>query len=79
MAPRAGFEPATDRLTVDCSTTELPRTMVRERDVPIAKAFLICQAAISIKIHGRYALIGTSEAPNSLYDPPESGIEPPKQ
>lgn len=24
MAPRAGFEPATDRLTVDCSTTELP-------------------------------------------------------
>ncbi len=25
MAPRAGFEPATDRLTADCSTTELPR------------------------------------------------------
>ena len=24
LAPRAGFEPATDRLTVDCSTTELP-------------------------------------------------------
>jgi hypothetical protein len=24
VAPRAGFEPATDRLTVDCSTTELP-------------------------------------------------------
>jgi hypothetical protein len=26
LAPRAGFEPATDRLTVDCSTTELPGT-----------------------------------------------------
>ena len=25
MAPWAGFEPATDRLTADCSTTELPR------------------------------------------------------
>ena len=25
LAPRAGFEPATDRLTADCSTTELPR------------------------------------------------------
>src|SRR5699024_10934215 len=23
MAPQAGFEPATDRLTADCSTTEL--------------------------------------------------------
>ena len=25
MAPRAGLEPATQRLTVVCSTTELPR------------------------------------------------------
>ncbi len=25
MAPRVGFEPTTDRLTVDCSTAELPR------------------------------------------------------
>ena len=25
LAPRVGFEPTTDRLTVDCSTTELPR------------------------------------------------------
>ncbi len=25
MAPRVGFEPTTDRLTADCSTTELPR------------------------------------------------------
>ena len=25
MAPRAGLEPATERLTAVCSTTELPR------------------------------------------------------
>src|SRR5262249_5448661 len=34
LAPRAGFEPATIRLTVGCSTAELPRnsaTHVRER------------------------------------------------
>jgi hypothetical protein len=24
LAPRVGFEPTTNRLTVDCSTTELP-------------------------------------------------------
>ena len=29
LAPRAGFEPATDRLTVDCSTTELPGNVYR--------------------------------------------------
>ncbi len=28
MAPRVGFEPTTNRLTVDCSTTELPGNMV---------------------------------------------------
>ena len=27
MAPRVGFEPTTNRLTVDCSTTELPRNI----------------------------------------------------
>ncbi len=29
MAPRAGLEPATVRLTVGCSTTELPRNIVK--------------------------------------------------
>ena len=29
MAPRVGFEPTTNRLTVDCSTTELPRNIPR--------------------------------------------------
>jgi hypothetical protein len=28
LAPRAGFEPATQRLTVVCSTTELPRIIL---------------------------------------------------
>src|SRR5699024_11928314 len=28
MAPRVGFEPTTDRLTADCSATELPRNVV---------------------------------------------------
>src|SRR5690349_4058819 len=29
LAPRAGFEPATNRLTAGCSTTELPGNTVR--------------------------------------------------
>ena len=29
MAPRVGFEPTTNRLTVDCSTAELPRIRPR--------------------------------------------------
>ncbi len=32
VAPRAGFEPATKRLTAACSTTELPRNNVLEED-----------------------------------------------
>src|SRR3954469_18201034 len=41
LAPRAGFEPATIRLTVECSTTELPgnvRKVVR-RPQRITKPF----------------------------------------
>ncbi len=30
LALRAGFEPATNRLTADCSTTELPENDVRK-------------------------------------------------
>ena len=29
MAPRVGFEPTANRLTADCSTTELPRNRAR--------------------------------------------------
>jgi hypothetical protein len=45
LAPRAGFEPATIRLTVECSTAELPRnrrTKVRER-AAYNKAFRACK------------------------------------
>jgi hypothetical protein len=45
LAPRAGFEPATIRLTVECSTAELPRnrrTKVRERGA-YNKAFRPCK------------------------------------
>ena len=39
MAPRAGFEPATNRLTAGCSTTELPGNTPRRitKDAAIAK------------------------------------------
>ena len=30
MAPRAGFEPATNRLTAGCSTTELPGNRAKQ-------------------------------------------------
>src|SRR3954452_10512335 len=30
VAPRAGFEPATNRLTAGCSTTELPRNRANQ-------------------------------------------------
>jgi hypothetical protein len=33
MAPRAGFEPATIRLTVECSTAELPRNKTKPEGV----------------------------------------------
>ena len=37
FAPRAGFEPATNRLTADRSTTELPRNMSINRHKMDAK------------------------------------------
>lgn len=41
MAPRVGFEPTTGRLTVVCSTTELPRTK-RSFD----EQMILCQSKI---------------------------------
>jgi hypothetical protein len=40
VAPRAGFEPATNRLTAGCSTTELPGNRAAARaqtPLPITK------------------------------------------
>ena len=35
MAPQVGFEPTTDRLTADCSTTELLRIVIRGGAIPL--------------------------------------------
>src|ERR1700743_1198284 len=35
LAPRAGFEPATIRLTVECSTAELPRNKAKRRSLAV--------------------------------------------
>ena len=32
LAPRVGFEPTTDRLTADCSATELPRKVTHKNN-----------------------------------------------
>lgn len=45
MAPRAGFEPATNRLTAGCSTAELPRKNIQSliNEQGYSKAVLICK------------------------------------
>ena len=44
LAPRAGFEPATNRLTAGCSTTELPGNARRiARSAPITKRTPLCK------------------------------------
>jgi hypothetical protein len=40
-SPRVGFEPTTNRLTVDCSTTELSRIIHMVRELMIIVNFLI--------------------------------------
>ena len=54
MAPRAGFEPATDRLTVDCSTAELSRNTIETlhkfvRGMSYNKCIFLIPAKISTK------------------------------
>ena len=43
VAPREGFEPPTDRLTADCSTTELPR----KDGLPIADTFAVSKSNLT--------------------------------
>lgn len=48
MAPRAGFEPATNRLTAGCSTTELPGNRGSEASgAAYSKPFSALQRSIS--------------------------------
>ena len=44
LAPRAGFEPATNRLTAGCSTTELPGNKPALRPRRYNKGPLLCKA-----------------------------------
>jgi hypothetical protein len=51
VAPRAGFEPATNRLTAGCSTAELPGNGVCIADgLPIANPVPICQVPFCQRI-----------------------------
>src|SRR5689334_19527746 len=80
LAPRAGFEPATIRLTVECSTAELPRnrrTKVRER-AAYNKAFRACKGP------NRKAGFGSSRSPKARrrsdllsFRAPGGGLEEP--
>ena len=60
LAPRAGFEPATNRLTAGCSTAELPGNTIggyaRRRDGPIPNVLRHCKdigPAIALRLPGR--------------------------
>ena len=41
MAPQVGFEPTTDRLTADCSTTELLRNNIIDDTVVLDDKYLL--------------------------------------
>lgn len=83
MAPRAGFEPATKRLTAACSTTELPGItshagqMHRVGGRRIANCAAACQALCrkTFPQSGRAAAIGafsrtSANAPHGRHDRP---------
>ena len=44
LAPRAGFEPATNRLTAGCSTAELPGTTASCAESAYNKGLPACKA-----------------------------------
>ena len=57
VAPRAGFEPATNRLTAGCSTTELPGNSAQLFDArPIAKEKQFCQG-VKTYFHQKFQLL----------------------
>ena len=41
MAPRTGFEPVTHRLTADCSTVELSRKMLSQRQTKLYSILIL--------------------------------------
>src|SRR5215468_11180134 len=53
LAPRAGFEPATNRLTAGCSTTELPGNGAEvDSERPITNGYHACKAAMGLDSRG---------------------------
>ena len=54
LAPRAGFEPATNRLTAGCSTAELPGNgcFIPALRLAIANPFRLCKARMGIFLTG---------------------------
>jgi hypothetical protein len=59
MAPRAGFEPATCRLTVECSTAELPgNSRLARCERGNTDARLVCQAVFQKKCHALVFICG---------------------
>src|SRR5205814_7198041 len=82
MAPRAGFEPATIRLTVECSTAELPRNRrkgVRDGE-RITKPPRLAKDEIgssgSVSRRGRNALRSNDFSPISAIQQMRSGTSP---
>lgn len=72
MAPRAGFEPATNRLTVDCSTAELSRNIKSWPKLKGQPCFVNCHKASNLTLYD------LKSPPNLLKSKMEAraGIEP---
>lgn len=63
IAPRAGFEPATNRLTAECSTAELPRSdMCISRGVwnvvPLYRKMADFQLCYNTTVKKAYGMLG---------------------
>lgn len=51
LAPRAGFEPATNRLTAGCSTTELPGNRAHANAAAYSRDFSLLQRSFESFFH----------------------------
>lgn len=72
MAPRAGFEPATIRLTVECSTAELPGNVrsVLRNEAAYNKASDACKAEMPTR-HPRTKADGSIGYPSHAVHVPQ--------
>ena len=50
LAPQVGFEPTTDQLTADCSTTELLQSVVRKRGYVVGASDETCIIISSLAV-----------------------------